>query len=220
MVVLAACILQESELQVQTLPEGTPWYVTTAFEKSPYLQFKGCHQDHEEDLRVLFPMSGASRGHLPANAPQSRTSRPSPGHISRPLHQKASHMYGIHGRQPLSVDEGKGPQGDGSQKCEKYTLPDIVRTGPHPCTSLLPPRHQAREHPCLNIGTFRLALCFQQIFCPRHTTVDTSCILNQDCRLRLGSRDPLKIALHDICFYQMVQSTRGASTCRRIFGTC
>lgn len=68
----------------------------------------GRHQNNEEDLRFLPTMSGASRSHLPPHSTCTRSSRAGARHLPRSSIPQASHLYGIHGWQPLSTDESTG----------------------------------------------------------------------------------------------------------------
>jgi len=108
----------------------------------------------------------------------------------------------------------------GLPKRQKHSVPNSIGTGPHSQPSILPPRHQARKYPRLNLRPQRLHLHLQQILVTSHTTLNTAHILNQDCRFWSRSRDPFEVAIHNIRLDKMVQSSRGSTPRRRVLGPC
>ena len=83
-----------------------------------------CHQDNEENIRVGRTVHGAQGSSLPADASCSSPFGASARHFPGSLHQEASYCHGVYGRQPLSTDEGEGPQVFGQLKREEHLVPD------------------------------------------------------------------------------------------------
>ncbi len=99
----------------------------------------GCNQDHEENFRLVRPLSRPARGHLPPITSRSSPPGPRSRHFSGPVVEEATHLHGIYGRQPLSAYEIARPQMPRLQQREECSLPDSFRSGPHTCAPFLPP---------------------------------------------------------------------------------
>jgi hypothetical protein len=167
----------------------------------------GCHQDDEENLRLLRTMFRAARSDLLANTAYSRPPCSCLGYLPRPIYSKITHLHGVYGREPVPIDESKRSQMLGLEKCQEHTLSDPVRPGPHPRSPILSSRHQTRKHPGLDLCLQRFFLCLQPILGACHAAIDAPDIFCQDCRLRVGKGSSFETAIYDICIDKMVQST-------------
>lgn len=68
----------------------------------------GGNQDDEKDFRVFLAVYGASRSHLSKDTSQSPTSGSSLRDLSGSTESEATYRDGVHGWQPLSIDESSG----------------------------------------------------------------------------------------------------------------
>jgi hypothetical protein len=74
---------------------------------------RGCpdrNQVNEEDVRLLLVVSRAEGSRLFAHASPTSASRACSRHIPGPIQQEATYLYGVYGRQLVSVDEGERSQ--------------------------------------------------------------------------------------------------------------
>ena len=91
----------------------------------------GRYQDDEKDIRLIRPMFGTSRSHLPSLITGPCSSRPGTGNLLRPDVEEATHLYGAYGWKSVPADESTGAQMLGQQQREEYSFPDIVWSRPY-----------------------------------------------------------------------------------------
>ena len=116
----------------QVLHEGTPWYSHWSNRVLYHrLIALGCHQNHEEDLRLVRTVLGATRSHIPTHSSEPRASGTRFGHLLGSIQQETAYLHGVHGWQPLPINEGQGTQMHGCKKCQEHTLPDPLWPRPY-----------------------------------------------------------------------------------------
>ncbi len=65
----------------------------------------GRYQDNEEDVRLFRPVSGTSRGYLPALITSPCSSRPGSRNLFRSNVEEATHLHGAYGRESVPTNE-------------------------------------------------------------------------------------------------------------------